>query len=680
MSARRDDVVDVMHGVAVPDPYRWLEDSESQETRAWVAEQNARTRAALDRRPDRATWHARLIELMTLPIAQSYAPRGDSIVGVERPARANQSILVVRSANDRDQPARVLVDPAAQSADGTTAIDWFSVSPDGALVAYGTSDGGSEDSTLRIVEVGSGRHLPDEIRRCRFSGVAWWPGREGFVYGRYPEHDEYNRRLFGHRPGVDAPDGCDDDLVWADLPTPETWAGATTSLDGRWLLVQAQVGWSRHDVHLLDRHSGEWRTLIKGVDAQTTFEFAAAGLVGVTTLGAPRGRVVVASFAAPEVDSWRTLVPEGDGVRGRFEVVGDELWSVVTENAIDRIERHRLDTGELIGTVDGLGVSTVTEIVADPAADEPGSVFVLTTGFDAPSTLWRWTASGGVERWFGAEPGASTPVLTATQHTVRSLDGTEIGVFLIHAPATAPGPQTPTILTGYGGFAISETPEFSPMIAAWCESGGLYAVAGLRGGFEHGETWHQAGRRANKQNVFDDFHAVANWLVAEQYTSRPKLAIAGGSNGGLLVGAALTQRPDAYRAVWCAVPLLDMVRFPLFRIARLWTDEYGDPDVAEEFGWLHAYSPYHHVVEGTAYPAVLFTAAEGDGRVDPLHARKMAALMQHAAADRDGRPILFREDGKAGHGPGKPVAMQADERADVLTFLAWQLGHEAGAR
>ena len=261
-----------------------------------------------------------------------------------------------------------------------------------------------------------------------------------------------------------------------------------------------------------------------------------------------------------------------------------------------------------------------------------------------------------------------------SQVTYPSLDGTSIGLFLIHRSDVSPGPDVPAILNGYGGFAISETPVWSPQIAAWCAAGGLYAIAGLRGGLEEGEAWHHAGRRDTKQNVFDDFHAAADWLVDNGLAARDHLAVLGRSNGGLLVGVALTQRPDLCRAVWCGVPLLDMIRFPQFRIARLWTSEYGDPDVADEFAWLHAYSPYHHVADGTAYPATLFTTAEGDSRVDPLHARKMAALVQAASAGQDERPVLLFQEGRAGHGVGKPVAKRADELADGLAFLGWQIG------
>ena len=264
--------------------------------------------------------------------------------------------------------------------------------------------------------------------------------------------------------------------------------------------------------------------------------------------------------------------------------------------------------------------------------------------------------------------------LAVAQTTYPSLDGTEIGLFLVHRPDVAPGPDVPLILNGYGGFAIPEIPVWSPQIVAWCQAGGVYAIAGLRGGLEEGEAWHHAGRRARKQNVFDDFHAAADWLVSTGRASRDRLAVLGRSNGGLLVGVAMTQRPDLCRAVWCGVPLLDMIRFPQFLIARLWTSEYGDPDVEEEFGWLRAYSPYHHVVDGTCYPATLFTTAEGDSRVDPLHARKMAALVQAASPCQEERPILLFQEGRAGHGVGKPVHKRADELADGLSFLAGQLG------
>jgi prolyl oligopeptidase len=305
--------------------------------------------------------------------------------------------------------------------------------------------------------------------------------------------------------------------------------------------------------------------------------------------------------------------------------------------------------------------------------------FLQIEGFTRPASLFRWEGGTALAPHGRADGESVFETAFAVRHeTYPSPDGTAVGLFTVHRDDAPPDDDTPCILTGYGGFAIAETPAWSPTIATWAEAGGLFAVAGLRGGYEEGEEWHQAGRREHKQNVFDDFHAAADHLVATRRTARDRLAIRGGSNGGLLVGAALTQRPDLCRAVHCAVPLLDMVRYPQFLIARLWTDEYGDPDVAEELDWLLGYSPYHHVGEGVCYPAVLLTTAEGDSRVDPLHARKMAALLQTATSCPHERPILLHQESRAGHGQGKPLHKQADELADVLAFFTWQLGVDAG--
>jgi prolyl oligopeptidase len=663
---RRDDTTDVLHGTPVADPYRWLEDGDATEVQEWVAAQNARTRALLDARPDRADWHRRLVELLSLPVVAGARVRGDRLFVEERPSGSEQLVLTLRSASDRSLEPIVLVDPAAGSSDATTAIDWYAPSPDGTLVAYGTSEGGTENSTLRVLSVDDRTHLADEIPHTRACSVAWEPDGRGFHYTRYPDGDEYHRTVHMHRIGDD---WHDDPVVWADHVTPETWPDVDVSRDGRWVLVTAMVGWSRYDLHLLDRTTMTWREIVTGREATTQLVFDADSLVGTTTLDAPKGRLVRVMLDEPTPEHWITLVPERDVVLTSATVNGDEILVAATRNAVDSVERYTGD-GELVGEV-ALGVVSVAAIAAGHTG---GPAFVCTGGFDAPNTLWR-VAGGVAERWCpGPPPISALPALVVRQVTYPSLDGTEIGLFLVHREDVEPSPQTPTIVTGYGGFAIAETPAWSPSMAAWCAAGGVYGIAGLRGGLEHGEAWHQAGRRATKQNVFDDFAAAADWMVSTGRASRERLAIAGGSNGGLLVGATLTQRPDVCRAVWCAVPLLDMIRFPQFLIARLWTDEYGDPDVAEDFAWLHAYSPYHHVRHGGCYPAVLLTTAEGDSRVDPLHARKMAAMLQWAQGCADERPILLHQEGRAGHGVGKPVGKRADEGADVLSFIAWQLG------
>ena len=672
--SRRDEVVDLLHGRKVPDPYRWLEDGDVPEVAAWVQAQNERTRLALDALPDRQAWLDRLVTLLELPVSLGVRLAGPQVFSLERGGGQKQYVLVVRPADEPQAPARLLVDPARLVADATAAIDWYHPSPSGALVAYGVSEGGDERSTLRVIDVATGEHRPDEIPDTRAASVAWMPGEDTFFYARYPEGDEYNRKIFRHRLGRP---WTDDEVVWDELPTPETWADVAASPDGRYVLVTALVGWSRTDLHLHDTATGEWRTLIGGVDVTTQARFDGERLLAVTTLDATRGRVVAIPLdEAVEPAAWNTLIPEGDDVVQHAEPVAGGMLVVRTERAVARVTRHDRDGG---GSAE-VELPELCSVVGLDGTHDRSLAFLQIEGFTRPASLFRWDGGTSLAPHGRVEgPSVFETAFDVTHETYTSLDGTEVGLFTVHRDDEPPDVDTPCILTGYGGFAIAETPAWSPTIAAWAEAGGMFAVAGLRGGYEEGEAWHQAGRRDHKQNVFDDFHAAADHLVATRRTSRDRLAIRGGSNGGLLVGAALTQRPDLCRAVHCAVPLLDMVRYPQFLIARLWTDEYGDPDVADELEWLLGYSPYHNVREGVCYPAVLLTTAEGDSRVDPLHARKMAALLQAASACPHERPILLHQESRAGHGQGKPLHKQADELADVLAFFTWQLGVDTGA-
>ncbi len=651
--------------VTVADPYRWLEDDKSSEVAAWVATHNQRTREALDARPTWGRWHERLFALTALPTVLSLQVAGDRLFLLERAAGADQYSLVVRSATDPLAIARTLIDPAQLATDGAVAIDWYHPSADGSQVAYGLSEGGTESSTLHVVDVATGYVAAERIPETRAASVAWLPDNSGFWYSVYEAGSEYHRHIRFHRLGTDP---TLDPVVFDRQPTPESWPDVTVSRDGRHVIVHVMVKWTQTDIHLLDTLTGEWIAVVEGVDAQTSLHVEGDLLVGVTTRDAPNGRVIRASLATPSV--WETVVAERpDAVLGGCTVCGDELLVVVSRIAIDKVERYTLD-GAAAGDID-LGAVSVAAL--DAAV---GRAFIAIGTFGAPVAVQRFTAADGLQPWSAAPDPAVLPILTVAQVHYPSLDGTLIPMFVAHRVDVTPSVATPLILTGYGGFAITESPSWMPNLAAWCAAGGVYCIAGLRGGYEYGESWHHAGRRANKQRVFDDFHAAADWLVAEGYTSRERLAIHGGSNGGLLMGVAITQRPDLAPAVWCAVPLLDMIRFPHFLIARLWTDEYGDPDVPEEFGWLHAYSPYHHVHHGADYPAVLFTTAEGDTRVDPCHARKMTAALTAAGASQAERPILLTQAGRAGHGVGKPASMRIAEGADVLAFFSWQLGIE----
>jgi prolyl oligopeptidase len=677
---RRVDVVESQHGVEIADPYRWLEDGASAEVADWVATQNELTRATLDV-PERAVWHERLVQLMELPVLQSAQLRGDHLFCYERPAGAEQFVLTRRSAVDPVAAPEVLLDPATESADSATAIDWQYASIDGSIIAVGVSEGGTEHSVLRLISA-DGSPVGDErdvIPNTRAAAVAWEPDGAGFFYTRYPEGDQYNRTVHHHRIGTD---WRDDPVIWDDRPDPQAWPWVVASHDGRWLVVAVQVGYQRIDIHVQDRSDGSWTTLISGVDALTWLDFTADGtaLVGTTNLDAPRYRVVRIGLDSESLaagpDGWETIVAERDDVITELGVTRDGLVMVTSSGAVDMI--HRLDaSGRPLdpATVAGLGEFVAVEEDGVVTNRDAAEAFLVINSFDSPESLWKLAPDGTTGPWSGSTDASGiTGNLVVRRVNYASLDGTAIGMFLIHRADVTPSADTPAVLYGYGGFTVSIKPMWQPKIGSWCAAGGLYAIANLRGGNELGEDWHRAGNRENKQNVFDDFHAAADYLVAAGMTSRERLAVHGGSNGGLLVGVALTQRPDLCKSVWCVVPLLDMIRFPQFLVAKLWTSEYGDPEVAEEFAWLHAYSPYHHVVAGTCYPATLIQTAEGDSRVDPLHARKMVALLQSASSCQDIRPILVFQEGRAGHGVGKPVSKRADEFADGLTFVGTYVG------
>lgn len=672
----RDDVVEVIHGCEITDPFRWLEDGDDERTRRWVSQQNAHTDDVLSRLPGRVELRDALSALLRAGSSVACSVAGDRVFSLERWGHHDQAVLVVRSSRAPGL-ARTIVDPHRLTDDPTAAIDWFHPSPDGHLVAYGLSSGGDERSTLHVLDVDAGELRPDRIPGTRAASVAWLPDSTAFAYTRYPEsgtipvEDEgYWRRVFWHRLGDD---WRGDELIFGDLPDKTAWPNVTISRDGRWLLVHISLGWSRVDVHMLDRLNGAWTVLIEGIEAVSAFDVVGDQLVGVTTLDADRGHVVSAPVVAAWHDNWCTIVPESDAVIEALVPTSESLLVLSTRAAVSHLDRYAFDgTGHVEIELPELG-----SLVGLSGSRNRDDAFMSFTSFATPPTMFRW--SGGLEPWshlreYEDEGDGPTGTYVVEQVRYPSTDGTEITMFLIRSAATRPGPDTPCILTAYGGFAVTMGPGYSAAVVAVCDVGGIYAVANIRGGAEKGEAWHRAGMREHKQQSFDDFFAAADWLVTNTYTSRDRLAIRGGSNGGLLMGAAITQRPELCRAAQVAVPLLDMLRYHRFLIAKLWIPEYGDPEVTEEFAWLHEYSPYHRVVDGTCYPSVLLTSAEGDSRVDPMHARKMTARLQEATSCGSERPVLLREEGRAGHGQGKPVSKQADELTDALGFLFWQIG------
>ena len=560
----------------------------------------------------------------------------------------------------------IVIDPAALVDDETTAIDWFHPSRDGRLVAYGMSASGDERSTLRVVDIQTGEHLADEIPHTRAASVGWLPDASGFAYTRYSTGGDYDRHVFWHRLG--AP-WSDDEVLFDELPDPTAWPDVSVSRDGRLALVHVEFGWSRVDVHVIDLDTRERRTVIEGVEAVTwlTTDERRNRLVGSTTLDADRGRVIAIDLDG-DLTQWETLVAESDSVIDGVSVSSESLLVATTKRAVSALDRYDAG-GAHLGPIALPEQGSLAGVAT--SRDDELAVFAF-TGFARPSALFRWTPDAVVP-WSDLPGGPDPTRFAVEQRTYPSTDGTEIAMFIVSGADDDGSAPKRTILYGYGGFAITMSPAYNPIIAAFVEEGGRYAVACIRGGAEEGEAWHRAGMREHKQQVFDDFHAAGDWLVANGITSREQLAIRGGSNGGLLVGAAITQRPDLCRTAICAVPLLDMVRYHLFLIAKLWIPEYGDPDIPAEFAWLYAYSPYHHVADGTCYPATLIETGEEDSRVDPAHARKFAARLQEATSCGDEHPILVRIEAKAGHGQGKPASRQADEAADVLAFLDWQL-------
>jgi prolyl oligopeptidase len=670
-------VTELVHGVEITDPYRWLEDGESEEVRGWTEAQNAYTRRWLEARPELPELRRRILEMMQTGFVQPPVKRGERYFFTARQGSQNQAVLYVREgSNDR-----ILIDPATLSEDGTTALDWWEPSPDGALVAYGLSEGGTELSTLYILDVTTGETFEEKIPYTRFCTVAWLPDNSGFYYTRYPEpgtvppgQERYNRKVFYHKRGDN---WRDDRLIYSD-PDPQGMPGCSLHL-GRYLLVEVAFGWSRIEMYWANLDQPEFKLEKLTGDIDALFQSVVAGdtLYLITNWQAPRFRVLRAPLATPQQENWQEVIPEGEHTLQNLKVAGKHLVGVYLENAISKVRLFNPD-GNPQGEVPLPALGTVYGPLENQEEDD--EILLSFTSFAYPVTAYRYLPESGKLEIFKAPavPSGFDPAsVEVKQVWYKSKDGTPISMFVVHKAGLEIDGKRPTWLTGYGGFSISRTAEYGTgALRMWLERGGVYALPNLRGGGEYGEDWHTAGKLGNKQNVFDDFYAAAEWLIQNGYTSTEKLACLGGSNGGLLVGAAITQRPDLFRAAVCSVPLLDMVRYQHFLVARLWIPEYGSSEDPEQFKWLYAYSPYHHVKEGQHYPAILFTTGEGDSRVEPLHARKMAALMQ-AKADPS-RPVLIRVETKAGHGQGKPVTKLAEEQADIWAFLLWQLGESEG--
>ncbi|HZB19609.1 MAG TPA: prolyl oligopeptidase family serine peptidase [Blastococcus sp.] len=681
--APRLDLVDELHGHRVADPYRWLEDDADPRTVAWSEAQDALAGEVLSALPMRPAFTARLEQLVQSGTVGVPVWRGGRAFSTRRDPGQEHAVLRVREA---DGTLRVLVDPTALDPAGTTTLDAWSPSWEGDRLAYQLSTGGDEESKLYVLDVATGEVLDGPIDRCRYSPVAWLPGGDELFYVRRLAPDQvpageeqFHRRVWRHRVGAAADT---DRLVHGEGSDPTTYFGVHTSRDGRWLVVSGAAGTApRDDVWLADLDGdGELREFQVGVDAQTAAWVARDGRLWLMSdRDTPRWRLAVADPADPATwapEGWQDVVPQqADAVLSDVALVdaADGSLQVLAVHAVDATDRLSVwaaDGSGRLADVQGLGAGSISGVSAPP---EGGSAaWVGYTDYATPPSVLRWDAGSPTTlgSWEQAAVAGEVPELTVVETHATSADGTPVHLFVL-SQAGAPDTPRATVLYGYGGFNVSVTPAYSAQALSWVAAGGVWAVANLRGGSEHGEEWHRAGMRERKQNVFDDFAAAAEHLVAEGWTTHRQLGIFGGSNGGLLVGATLTQRPELAAAVVCSAPLLDMVRYELFGLGRTWNDEYGSAEDPTELGWLLGYSPYHAVKEGTAYPAVLLTTFESDTRVHPLHGRKLAAALQHATTSD--APVVLRRETSVGHG-ARAVSRTVGLAADQLAFLAEHTG------
>jgi prolyl oligopeptidase len=686
--ARRLDLTEEIFGHQVSDPYRWMEETDRAERADWLQAQAGLFAAQRAGWPGRDVLAERVRELLNVGLVGTPLWRGERSFFTRRDPGQEHAVLCTQAVPGG--PVEVLIDPVAIDPSGLTTLDAWQPDKEGRLLAYQLSEGGDEESLLRVLDVETGSVVDGPIDRCRYSNVAWLPGGKAFYYTRRlpawavpAGESQYHRRVYLHQVGAPADE---DVLIFGSGRDKTDYYYASVSRDGRWLVLSASRGTAPRndlwlaDLSLSDVTTPELRVVQEGVDAQTSVRVGRDGLLYVfTDLDAPRGRIAVADpVSAADRASWRELIGEDPEavLRGYAILDGAELARPVlvaswTRHALSEVTVHDLASGTRLAALDLPGLGTAGGLSERPEGG-PETWFGY-TDYTTPPLVLRFDArDSSVGTWAVAPGSVAVPAVTARQVTYQSLDGTPVRMLVISdAFDGPPGEPRPTILTGYGGFDISLTPAYAPSALAWVAAGGVYAVANLRGGSEEGEEWHRAGMLDKKQNVFDDFRCAAEALIRDGWTTAGQLAISGGSNGGLLVGASLVQQPSLYAAVICSAPLLDMVRYERFGLGQTWNVEYGSASDPVQFEWLLSYSPYHHVVPGTAYPAVLFTVFTNDTRVDPVHAYKMCAALQHATSS--GSPVLLRAEDQVGHG-ARAVSRAADLAGDTLAFAARYTG------
>ena len=667
---RKVEQTDDYHGTKISDAYRWLEDDNSAETKTWVEAQNKLTFAYLNQIPQREKIKARLTELWNYERYSAPLKAGKHYFYTKNDGLQNQSVWYI--AESPTDPGRVFLDPNKLSTDGTVALSGLRFTDDGKLAAYGLATAGSDRTEWRVKDVETGQDLNDVLKPNRQGGVSWLKDNSGFFYSRFPETQQgaelraqtFNQKLYFHKIGTPQ---SEDVLIYERPDDKEFFMGGSVTQDGNWLIISVGKGTSPKNMVYFKNLKMEKSPILPLVDSLTAnYSFIGndeANFYFQTDKDTPRAKIVMVNVLAKD-RIWKDVIPEAQETLQGVNFINNQFVLNYLKDAYTQIKIHDIN-GKFVRDIKLPGIGSAGGFGGKRFDTE---TFYSYSSYNAPPTIYRYDMKTGKSELFRqAKVNFSPADYEVKQVFYDSKDGTKVPMFIIHKKGLKLDGTNPTLLYGYGGFNISQTPGFSVSRLVWLEMGGVFAVANLRGGAEYGEAWHEAGTKLKKQNVFDDFIGAAEWLIANKYTSPKKLAIQGGSNGGLLVGAVLNQRPDLFGAALPAVGVMDMLRFQKFTIGWAWTSDYGSPDKADEFKAIYAYSPLHNIKTGTKYPAVLVTTADHDDRVFPAHSFKYAAALQ--AAQSGGAPVLIRIETKAGHGAGKPTSKQIEEIADIYGFL-----------
>lgn len=685
---RTVDASDTYFGVTVHDPYRWLEDGKSPEVKKWLKAQNHLARGFLDALPGRAALARRYAELLHIDTITAPSRAGDRFFYMKRHAKQEKAVLYWKSAVNPQDTDHVLIDPNLWVGEHNASLGDTAVTLDGKLVAYTQRPNNADEATLYVRDVATGKDLPGEvITGAKYADPSWTPDGFGFAYTYLPPAEPGK---VADRPGLAVvryhklgTDPKNDPILHGKTGDPTKFIGAGISRDGKWIFFEQQNGWDKNDIYYQPLHgeptaalANSWRPIVVGKPfLYSIHAWKGQGYI-LTNEDATRYRIFKVSLDDPSRANWREIVPESpDRVLNGMSIIGGQLVLDYLHNVVDEIEIHDLD-GKLVRTIPLPGLGSVSELAGEPDQDEFYYGFI---NFTTPPEIFQTSISSPAQKlWARINVPVDPSPYTVEQKFFTSKDGTRVPMFLVHRKDMPMDGSTPFLIYGYGGFGLSQTPFFSPGYYPWLEAGGGYALVNLRGGGEFGEKWHQDGMLLKKQHVFDDCIAAAEYLIAQGYTKPAHLGLRGGSNGGLLVGAVLTQRPDLFHAMVCEVPLLDMIRYVKFGSGKTWIPEYGSPENEAQFKALLAYSPYHNVKKGTAYPAVLFCTAANDDRVDPMHARKMAAELQAATGSTN--PILLRVESQSGHGGGDQVKKTIVYATDIWGFLIDELGSKQPAK